>query len=393
MSLNQTETNPSIPFRFSPAELSGSLGDLGTFLPLVIAMVITFQDRGEYLDLGVILFFAGLMNLLSGFVFRQPIPVQPMKAIAAVAIADGLTTGELAASGILMGVILVIVALSGTIDTITKWIPRPIVRGIQLGVGLKLGFKGAQMIAGLEVGGWDGRIVGAVIAVALLIMMWKRIPGLLIMFVAGFGILFISNQQAFHHLTFSWPDFQFIVPSWAEWRGGFEKGTLPQLPLTLLNSVVAVCALSGDYFPKHAIPPRRMALSVGMMNLIACPFGGMPMCHGSGGLAAQYEFGARTGASVIMLGISKMVVGLFLGSAILQLLSAYPQSIIAIMLIVAGVGLAKAARDCLAGEAFFIVFMTAVFSLQPNNTALGFLAGIITFLALKLRKRFIALRI
>ena len=120
-------------FAFSWAEFSGSLGDLGLFIPLVVAM----SSVGS-LDLGTILIAAGVMNVATGWFFRQPIPVQPMKAIAAVAITEGLAKGELMASGIVMGAILLAFGLTGTIGAIDRWIPRPLVRGIQLGVGLKL---------------------------------------------------------------------------------------------------------------------------------------------------------------------------------------------------------------------------------------------------------------
>ena len=124
-------------FAFSWAEFSGSLGDLGLFIPLVVAM----SSVGS-LDLGTILIAAGAMNVATGCFFRQPIPVQPMKAIAAVAITEGLAKGELMASGILMGAILFLFGLTGTIGVINRWIPRPLVRGIQLGVGLKLAATG-----------------------------------------------------------------------------------------------------------------------------------------------------------------------------------------------------------------------------------------------------------
>src|SRR5207245_2328522 len=87
-------------------------------------------------------------------------------------------------------------------------------------------------------------------------------------------------------------------PAWSDFVTAFPKAALPQIPLTTLNSVIAVCALSADLFPARRAEPRRVAISVGAMNLVAAWFGGMPMCHGAGGLAGQYRFGARTNGAI-----------------------------------------------------------------------------------------------
>ncbi|HSA22165.1 MAG TPA: putative sulfate/molybdate transporter, partial [Myxococcota bacterium] len=142
-------------FRFDRLELSGSLGDLGTFLPLVVAMVLASR-----LDLGVVLVCAGLMNVATGLLFRQPVPVQPMKAIAAVAITEGLTQGELVASGLALGGIMLALSLTGAIGLLTRWVPRAVVRGIQLGVGLKLAVQGFASLGKLPWLGADCLLLG-----------------------------------------------------------------------------------------------------------------------------------------------------------------------------------------------------------------------------------------
>jgi MFS superfamily sulfate permease-like transporter len=125
------------------------------------------------------------------------------------------------------------------------------------------------------------------------------------------------------------------------WRGG-----LPQVPLTLLNSVFAVAALAAQLYPQHAerITPTRMALSVGIMNMIVCPLGGMPLCHGSGGLAGQHKLGARSGVSVVMLGAAKLTLGLLFGGMALAWMRAFPQPVLGLFLLLAGWSLAEASR-------------------------------------------------
>jgi MFS superfamily sulfate permease-like transporter len=372
------------PLRFDWHELAGSLGDLGTFLPLATALAVVAG-----LDLGVIFIFAGIMHIASGWLFRQPVPVQPMKAIAAVAIAEGLGAHELAAAGILTGALVLTLALCGVVDLVTRYVPKAVVRGIQAGIGGKLALKAIAWLTGVNVInwtwddalpwlGWDSLLV-ATLAIALLL--WpraRRWPMLLVIFVTGLGLAALSAPAALSQVRHQPPAFDLVTPNVEAWWTGLWRGALPQLPLTLLNSVVAVCALSGDLFPGRALPPRRVAISVGMMNVLAVPFGGMPMCHGSGGLAGQYRFGARTGGSVIMLGAMKIGAGLVLGAGLIGLLQAYPRSILAVMLLFAGLALAKPARDSLHGMAGGTVLVTLI-GIVAANTAVGCVAGLIVF--------------
>jgi MFS superfamily sulfate permease-like transporter len=357
--------------RFDLAELSGSFGDLGTFIPLTVSMISVCG-----LDAGTVLVFAGLFNVLSGAMFNQPIPVQPMKAIAAVAIAERLAPGEIAAAGFAAGAIVLALGLSGLITWAEKIIPRPVVRGIQLGVGLKLAAKGIGMILGLDWLGLDSRLVAFIAAgVILATSERKKFPSALIIFTAGLAIFLIGRSDLLQDLSWGWAGPHIVIPSLAQWKSGILQGALPQLPLTLLNSVIAVCALSSDLYPNKGIKTRPMAVSVGLMNIGACLFGAMPACHGSGGLAGQHRFGARTGGSVVMLGTGKIILGIAFGSAAITILGAYPASILGILLVFAGIELTVPARDCSERSAFFVAAATAG-GILAVNTWLGFLLGL-----------------
>ncbi len=365
--------------RFSLLEFSGSLGDLGTFIPLVAAISIVTG-----MDIGLILIFAGIFNILTGLLFGQPIPVQPMKAIAAVAIAEQLLPAEIAAAGLLAGAIVFLLGVSGLISKVEHIIPKSIIRGIQLGVGLKLALKGISFISEMPLVGLNSITIALSIGLVILLLKnKKRFPAALALFSSGFLILFFLEPNVFSQFHFSLPSFQIIIPTADNWLTGFTKGTLPQIPLTLLNSVFAVCILSGDLFPSKQISTERMATSVGLMNLIGCGFGGLPMCHGSGGLAGQYHFGARTGGSVVMLGVIKLLVGLFLGVFAMQLIQLYPLSILGIMLIFAGYELAKPIRDQKQISNLIVACSTAL-GIIYFNTLYGFLIGLSIFLFIKL---------
>ncbi len=359
---------------FNLAELSGSLGDLGTFIPLVTAMIVNC-----HLDPGSVLLFAGLYNIVTGLTFKQPIPVQPMKAIAAVAIAEGLSPGAIAASGIGMGVLLLLLAVTGLIVWLEKVIPPAVVRGIQLGVGLKLSLKALDMLKKLPPLGLDSWGVAFVLAGAVLFWQSRRekFPSALLLFTLGIIGTFVISPQLLSKLHWGWSGFHLVIPTAQEWRDGLLYGTIPQFPLTVLNSVIAVCALSSELFKGRGIKTKPMTLSVSLMNLVGSWFGAIPMCHGSGGLAGQYHFGARTGGSVVMLGVGKIAIALLLGAAAVPILSAYPKSILGILLLFAGLELSLPARHSFTRGEFFTTAVTAAGCLALNTLG-GFILGVVS---------------
>lgn len=351
--------------------MGGALGDLGTFIPLLVGMV---HKCG--LQLGPTLLLTGLMNVVSGLLFRIPMPVQPMKAIATVAIAEGLTESQILTAGIGTGFVILLLSLSGMIDWLNRVVPKSVVRGLQLSLGLKLLSGGFGMIAGTEVLiGWDSIGLGiACASLVLLLYSSTRVPGALVVFAIGLVALLASDPTL---LTRSGFGMTWRLPAFgnlADWQQGLWRGALPQIPLTTLNSVVAVCALSRDLFPNRAVSPRRVATSVALMNLLFCPLGAMPACHGAGGLAAQFRFGARTGGSVVILGVVKIVLALAFGGSLLLWLQAYPQSVLGVLLLFSGLELAMVCRDQRTRVEFFVMLMTAAACLAVN-TGVGFVVG------------------
>ncbi len=358
--------------RFDRSEISGSLGDLGTFLPLAVAMVSRCG-----LNFGHLLFFAGAMNFVSGLAFGIPIPVQPMKSIAVIAIAEGLDENTIMAAGIGAGVVLLILALTGLIDVIHRYIPKSIVRGIQLAIGLKLLMKGTAMIVGVDNWLATDSIVTAILCFLLILatLNSRKFPSALVVLFGGIVLLFISNPSIFTRLSLGW-EFPWLRDfSSSNFLQGFWRGTIPQLPLTVLNSIVAVSVLSRDLFPERSLQPRKVTLSIALMNLIACPLGGMPMCHGAGGLAAQYRFGARTGGSVVFLGLAKMLLAVLFGSSLMIIMTEFPLSILGVLLIFSGLELAVVCRDQTQRENFVVMVLTAGVSVTAN-VAIGFLTGV-----------------
>jgi MFS superfamily sulfate permease-like transporter len=348
--------------RFDAAEASGSLGDLGTFLPLVLGMA-----RQNGLDLGMALFFAGLLNLLTGLAFSIPMAVQPMKAIAAVALTQGLTVPQILAAGMIVSAVVTVLGLLGWVDRLGRAIPDSVVRGMQLGLGLSLALKGLQMV------GLSGADRWWLALPAALFGWWfmgsRRVPVALVIFGGGLALALFRSPEAGQSLRLG-----LHLPHWIpipaqDWWIALTKAALPQIPLTLLNSVVAVCALARDLHPDRAPSEKKVAVSVGAMNLLTGWFGGMPMCHGAGGLAGQEAFGARTQGSILMLGAAKVAVAVLFGSSLMALALAFPQALLGVMLVFSGISLAEASRKA---TDFGVLLITAA-----GCIALGYLPGVV----------------
>ncbi|KFY74675.1 hypothetical protein V499_05338 [Pseudogymnoascus sp. VKM F-103] len=323
------------------AEISGALGDLGTLLPLMIALAAQ-----NSISLSSTLVFSGLWNILTGVIFGIPLPVQPMKAIAAVAISRSFTISETVSAGFFVSGIVLIFSVTGLLHWFTSVIPTPVVKGIQVGAGMSLILSAGTSL--LEPLGWtspswaDNRFWGIG---AFLALLWThsfpRFPYALVIFVVGIVLSFLLTGSSNLPSLAIWHP-QFLVPSWGSFKTGAIDAGLGQLPLTTLNSVIAVSFLSADLLPHLPAPSvTSLGLSVGLMNLIGGWFGAMPVCHGSGGLAAQYRFGARSGASIIVLGLFKVVMGLVFGETLVGLLHQYPKSLLGVMVLAAGIELAK----------------------------------------------------
>jgi hypothetical protein len=348
LNLTEAEVRPSAPrisTTFLMREAAGALGDIGTFVPLAVGMV---QVAG--LDAGTLLVTAGLVNIWGGLAFRIPIAVQPMKAICALAIAGALSGTQAVTAGLCVGVCMAVLGLFGLVRTLARLVPAAVLRGLQLTVAAELLLRGLRFcFPSTSQGSSLAAMLPAVLTGGAMLALWslrRRLEWAAIgLLVAGLGVaawrepslvttVHVSVWRP-HLMTFNLAALEGI------WRGG-----LPQVPLTLLNSVFAVAALAAQLYPQHAgrITPTRMALSVGIMNMIVCPLGGMPLCHGSGGLAGQHKLGARSGVSVILLGAAKLTLGLLFGGMALAWMRAFPQPVLGLFLLLAGWSLAEASR-------------------------------------------------
>lgn len=355
-----------IKYQSIGSEVAGSFGDLGTFLPYVIG-AITFAK----LDVTSVFVMFGLMYIFSAWFYRMPVPVQPMKVIGAAIIVQNLTAGEIAASGILLGIILLIIGLTGMIDKIAQLTPQSVTMGIQAGLGISLALLGLKMIKS----DWA---LGLIVLITMLFLLnSKRFPAAIVALLGGTALAFVLHPElSFPTLNWGVSFPHLIIPVWHDYYRGFFQGCLPQLPLTLTNSVLVVSVLASQLFPgtSDRISDRNLCITLGIGNLVGAPLGIIPICHGSGGLAAHYRFGARTGYSIGFIGLLLVIIGTFLGSSGLQLMQIIPQAVLGGMLFFSGINLIRPFKVKEHNEIF--VFGVVITLSIAFNPAVGFLAGV-----------------
>ena len=360
--------------RLNRGEIAGSLGDLGTFLPLLLGMAV---QNG--LNFATGLFFAGLFNVLTGLIFAIPMAVQPMKAIAAVALTEGLTVPEIVAAGASVSLAVMVLGLMGLIDRLNQFVPRCVIRGVQLCTGLILLMKGIEWI--VETGSWwawDGGLTALVAAGLVLGLSGsKHWPPAILVVGLGFVVALLNRPEAVSTLGVGFTLPSWSPPGWADVVSAFPKATLPQLPLTLLNSVISVCALSVDLYPDRSASPRKVAVSVGIMNLTGVWFGAMPMCHGAGGLASQHRFGARTNGAILFLGTIKLILAVVFGASLIGLCQAFPMSVLGVLICFGGLELALIARDQTRRADAFVMLAVVGVALALKSVAVGFALGML----------------
>ncbi len=385
-------------FRFNLQELGGALGDLGTLLPLIMALVLINGLNPTSVLVGVGMFF-----IVSGIYFRLPMPVQPLKAVAAIAISLGLSASVISAAGLLMGAILLLLSLTNLITVVVKLFPQAVVRGIQLTIGLILFRKGIELVFNESTltGGTTGSFssgqfpIGLFLAISALLVFIlfkfvffkqsKRFPPslALLTFGLGAGVVF-GPVPGPEKLGLTLPSV--ILPNTADFWLAMTVLIIAQLPLTLGNAVVGTWDTARTYFEDEAyrVTPRALTTSMGLANIIAGLFGTMPMCHGSGGLTAHYKMGARTGGANLMIGGLILAVGLFLGSGAVSFLSIVPFSVLGVLLAIVGIYHTLLIRDLNAKRQLAVAGTVAITTITLGNLAFGFGAGILLHHILRL---------
>jgi len=363
--------------RYNRMEVAGAFGDLGTLVPFVVAYIGVLKMD----PFGVLLAF-GVAMLVCGFVYRTPIPVQPMKAAGAIATTQAaqtlvITPAMVWGASLATGIAWLFLGLTGTARYVTALITRPVVLGIILGLGFGFMIEGAKMMAQ---NWWVG---GAALLGTSLLLTNRIIPAmfLLLLFGADYGILSDPTLLAALgevRVELRVPELALTGLTLNDLLIGTVFLALPQLPLTLGNAVIAITEENNRLFPNRPVNESKISTSTGLMNLLSASVGGVPMCHGAGGMAGHVQFGARTGGALVILGLLLLVTAMLFSGSVATLLRLFPPAILGVILFLTGAQLALGACDLPKdkGERFVLLVTAA---LAVWNVGIAFVVGLAAY--------------
>jgi hypothetical protein len=355
-------------------EWAGAFGDLGTLIPFVVAYIAVLK-----MDPFGILFSFGAALVLCGLYYKTPFPVQPMKALGAAAVTQAaqsavITPATVYGAGLVSGAIWLILGLSGAAARIGKIVPRFVVMGIVLGLGFGFMIKGIKLMSA------EWLIAAAGLLGTLLLLANRSIPAMFLLLLFGAVCGFIQDPALGHALSglqvhLRLPSFALTTISWHDVWVGTLFLALPQLPLTLGNAVIAVREENNRLFPDRPVSDAQVASSTGIMNLAGAIVGGVPMCHGAGGMAGHVAFGARTGGASIILGAILLMLAFCFSGSIETILKVFPQAVLGVILFLTGAQLALGCGHFSENKTErFITLATATFAI--SNVGFAFVVGI-----------------
>ncbi|KAB1187664.1 MULTISPECIES: putative sulfate/molybdate transporter [Haloferax] len=308
---------------FAWNEFTGAVGDSVTVLPIVVALSLLSD-----LSLSLVLVWFGVFQVVWGLSYGVPLSVEPMKALAALVIAGAISTAEVLVAGGLLGVVLLGIGRTNSLARVSRYIGSPVVRGVQFGVALVL------LETGLELGWSNPGLAGLAAAVAVVALALGRVK------LSALAVLLVGGAVAAFHTGLPSPTLPSTTGVFLVDSAGFTmpaiEGALAQLAMTVGNAALATSVLLADYFDRD-ISADDLATSMGVMNLVAVPFGGFPMCHGSGGVAGKYAFGARTAGANVILGVGYILVAL----VAVEIVAAYPLAMLGVVLAIIALQLAR----------------------------------------------------
>ncbi|MFN4182127.1 MAG: putative sulfate/molybdate transporter, partial [bacterium] len=358
--------------RFDRNELSGAFGDIGTDLPLLLGLM-----RICGLDPASTLIMFGLLQIFTGIIYGIPMPVQPLKAMSVLMISSRYNPNLLYGAGLSIGVVMFFLTSIGLLEILTRIVPKSVVRGIQVGLGITLANTALKNFLPAE--GGKGYLL-AFFAFAIVVLLWgnrKYPPGLWVILLGVAYTLFSGISWDALRSGVGWGFPKFHIPARDDILQGFYLLALPQIPVSLSNSLIASARTARDLFGDKAPSLRKIGFTYSLMNLINPWFSGIPTCHGAGGMAGHYTFGARTGGSVIIYGSIYLLIGLFFHRAFSEVLTLFPPPILAVLLLFESVGLMALMRDIAGNKTdLLICLLTAMMCFGlPQGFVIGLILG------------------
>jgi len=355
--------------KFDRNEWSGAFGDIGTDFPLIVGMILAAG-----LDSASVLFTFGVMQIFTGSFYKMPMPIQPLKAMATIVITQKISPNILYGGGLAIGISMLLLNITKLIDWISRVVPKAVIRGIQLGLGIKLGLLALQdYVIADGVAGYY--LATAAFLLAIFLIGNRKYPPAIFIIMLGMFYAFIFKVDAHSFINavgIHLP--QIHTPTWADILTGFLILTIPQIPLSIGNSILATNQIANDWYPKHTVTIRKISYTFSLVNLINPFFSGIPTCHGSGGIVGHHTFGGRTGGSVIIYGCLYIFLGLFLSQGFDTLVHIFPLPILGILLLFESLGLMLLVQDVTDSKSSFMIALLV--GLISGGIQYGFVIGL-----------------
>lgn len=363
---------------YNVREFAGAFGDLGTLIPFVVGYIVVSK-----IDPASILISLGVLKIFVGLYFKTPVPIQPMKAIGAAAIANpgGVSNVMVWGSGLFSAVLWAILALSGAVEWLNKITAKPVLRGIMLGLGISFVISGLKMMSNQ----WILAVVG--LTITFLLLRNRRLPAMLVLLCLGITASLVLAPSLIGQLKqmspqFRLPEIVFGKLSWRDLLLGALVLGIPQAPLTLGNAILGTVAENNELFPDRPLTVKTVALDHGIINAVSFAMGGIPVCHGAGGMAGHVRFGARTGGALVILGVILLLLGLFFSPSVSLLFNMIPSAILGVILFFAGIELASIVWDIGSRkEDIYVLLVTA--GIAIINMGIAFIVGLALYYAMK----------
>jgi len=357
-------------------EAGGSVADLGVLIPIAVALIVA-----NGLSVTAVLLPAGAAYLLVAAVYRVPVSVQPLKAFGALAIAVGAGADLIAAGALLMGVLFLSLGASGAVDRLARFFGQPVIRGVQLAVGLTFGKIAWGLVTSPpanfvhqapEIWVAIGTIAGGAV-----LLVWRG-PAALLLVGAGMAL---GVALSFGTLGGRLGPTAVAVPAldWSLLATALTLLVLPQVPLTFANSCLAPADAAVIYFGRRGatVRPGRLAITLGGTNVAVAAIGGMPLCHGAGGMSAHYAFGARTWRAPVCIGSLLVVAAVVFAAPLAIALQSFPLPVLAALLVVAAITHVQLLRDVHGWLPWLVVVAIGLTGLL-GYLVWGVLAGVAT---------------
>lgn len=330
---------------------------------------------------GVLLAF-GIAKIASGLYYKTPFPIQPMKAIGAVATTQAaqtitITPNAVYGAGIVTGIIWFVLGVTGSIKKVADVVSRPVAVGIILGLGFGFMLEGIRMMTS------DWLFSALALLGTLLLLTNRIVPVMFLLLAVGAAASVIQDPSLLAALAnismeFRLPSFALSNVTWHDVWIGTLFLALPQVPLTLGNAIIAITEENNRLFPDRPISEKKSAISTGIMNLLGPMLGGVPMCHGAGGMAGHVRFGAQTGGALIILGVIIVLIALFFSASVETIFKFFPQAILGVILFLTGAQLALGSCDFgKTKDERFVSLVTAACAIW--NIGLAFVVGVGTY--------------